>query len=157
MNARLLWILIIVVIVIVGAWFAFGRTMEPTAEEMATTTPTGTVEQPSGTTLESTTITYSDTGFSPSSVRVAVGDTVTFTNTSSGDMWVGADEHPTHTNYDGTSTREHCADGTNTNGSFDQCVRSAPNTTWSYTFTKAGSFDYHNHARAAHGGTVVVE
>jgi len=154
MNARTPWIVIIVIIIVlVGAWFAFGRTAEP-AREMATATPQTTENE---TAPETVTVTYTDEGFSPSVVTVASGDMVRFMNQSSGDLWVGADEHPTHTSYDGTSTRDHCADGVNTTGSFDQCTRIAPGTSWSYIFTRTGSFDYHNHARATHGGTVVVE
>lgn len=103
------------------------------------------------------TVTYTDDGFSPQTVTIAVGDTVTFVNNSSGRMWVGADEHPTHTEYDGTSTREHCSNGNATSDAvFDQCEGTTAGTSWSFTFTKAGTFDYHNHARAAEGGTVIV-
>jgi len=152
---KFIWILIIAIVVIVGAWFAYGRSGQPTASEIATTTPEAAA--PVASTPQTVTVTYTDQGFSPATVNVAVGDTVRFVNQSTGDMWVGADEHPTHTSYDGTATRDHCADGANTNGSFDQCTRTAPGTAWSYTFTKAGSFDYHNHARASAGGTVVVQ
>jgi plastocyanin len=157
MNTKLLWILIVVVIVLIGAWFAFGRT-EDMPLETATTTPTtvlnDTTAAPGG---ETVTVTYTDEGFSPQTVTVAVGDTVRFVNNSGSEMWVAADEHPTHTSYDGTPTRDHCADGVNTTGSFDQCARVGAGTSWSYTFTKAGSFDYHNHARAADGGTITVQ
>lgn len=156
MNSRFLWILLVIMVVLIGAWFVYGRSNG--TSETATTTSVGSVtpHTPATTTPETLTITYTDEGFSPTSVTINVGDTVRFVNRSSGDFWVASDEHPTHTNYDGTATRDHCADGVKTNDSFDQCVRSAPSTSWSYTFEKAGSFDYHNHARAAHGGTIIV-
>lgn len=156
MNSRLLWTLLVTIVVLIGAWFVYGRSNG--TSETATTTPVSTVTSNTQATTvpDTTTITYTDEGFSPVSVTVNAGDTVRFMNNSSGDFWVATDEHPTHTNYDGTATRDHCADGVNTNNSFDQCVRSAPNTSWSYTFEKAGSFDYHNHARAGHGGMIVV-
>lgn len=157
MNTKLLWILIVVVIVLIGAWFAFGRTTDM-PDDMATTTPTtilnDTTAAPGG---ETVTVTYTDTGFSPQTATIAVGDTVRFVNNAGSEMWVAADEHPTHTSYDGTSTRDHCADGVNTTGSFDQCARVGAGASWSYTFTKTGSFDYHNHARAADSGTVTVQ
>lgn len=154
MNTKLLWIVIAIIVVAVGAWFVYGRTMEaPVVENVATTTPDTVLPTVSA---QTHTVTYTDTGFSPASTEIAVGDTVRFVNESTTEMWVGADEHPTHTSYDGTSTREHCADGKSTGGAFDQCARSAKGTSWSYTFTKAGSFDYHNHARSADGGTIVV-
>jgi plastocyanin len=100
------------------------------------------------------TVTYGPNGFSPANITVPTGTTVTWVNSTSGRMWVGVDEHPTHTNYDGTSTAEHCANGTATSASvFDQCSAGAR---YSFTFTKAGAFDYHNHANSSHGGTVTV-
>ena len=71
-------------------------------------------------------------------------------------MWVGADEHPTHTEYDGTSTREHCSDGQTLGGSFDMCRAAVAGEFWEYTFTKAGTFGYHNHVGASAVGTIVV-
>ncbi len=103
------------------------------------------------------TVTYTDTGFSPKSISVAIGDTVRFVNTSTHGMWIGVDDHPSHTEYDGTSTREHCTEGKNTNGSFDSCVAVAPGTAYNYTFTKAGTFGYHNHVKSSDTGTVVVK
>lgn len=157
MNTKLLWILVVVVIVLVGAWFAFGRTGEM-SQETATTTPTtvlnDTTAAPDN---EIVIVTYTDQGFVPKVITIAVGDTVRFVNNSGGEMWVAADEHPTHTSYDGTTTREHCAEGVPTNGSFDQCTKSGAGTSWSYTFSKNGSFEYHNHLRAADGGTIIVE
>lgn len=155
MQTKFIWALIVVIVVVLGAWFAFGREVGAPAET-ATTTPPATQETAPTADARTHTVTYTDEGFAPATLTIALGDTVTFVNESGGDMWVGADEHPTHTSYDGTSTREHCADGTNTTGSFDQCARSGSGSTWSYTFTKAGTFDYHNHARAADGGTIIV-
>lgn len=155
---KILWVVIVVIIVAVGAWLAYGRTMtQPT--ETATTTPPSALEDTNNSVGSARTISvaYTDQGFAPKTVTLSVGDTITFTNESASEMWVASDEHPTHTNYDGTSTREHCVNGTNTTGTFDQCARTGTGTSWSYTFTKAGSFDYHNHARATDGGTIVVQ
>ena len=104
----------------------------------------------SATTVE---VVYTDTdGFTPDKVSINTGDTVKFTNKSTDRMWVGSDEHPTHMEYDGTNLKSHCAAGAT--ASFDQC---AAETEYSFTFTKAGSFDYHNHARASMRGTVTVK
>lgn len=157
MNTKFLWILIVVVIVLVGVYFAFGRTADAPQETATTTPPAILNDTTAAPQAKTVTVTYTDAGFSPKSVNIAVGDTVRFVNNSGTAMWVGVDEHPTHTSYDGTTTRDHCADGVNTNGSFDQCARSEAGASWSYTFTKAGSFDYHNHTRAADGGTIIVQ
>lgn len=100
-----------------------------------------------------TEVVYTDgNGFTPDNISVKIGDTVKFINKSSGKMWVGSDVHPTHTDYDGTSLRDHCATGATP--AFDQCASGAE---YSFTFTKTGSFNYHNHARATMKGVVVVK
>jgi len=47
--------------------------------------------------------------------------------------------------------QEHCGTGTT---SFDQCANGG---SYSFTFTKAGTWRYHNHSNASHFGTVIVE
>lgn len=96
-------------------------------------------------------VTYTEAGFSPASITVKKGESVTFVNEGDGRMWVGADEHPTHTEYDGTSRSEHCMGGAS--ASFDQC---GAGDSYTFTFTKVGTWGYHNHALANHTGTVVV-
>jgi len=96
------------------------------------------------------TVTYEDGQFSPQTVTIKQGQTVRFESVG-GNMWVGVDQHPTHTEYDGTSLREHC------NGqqkSFDQCE---VGDTYSFTFDQAGEFGYHNHVNPSAGGTVIVQ
>lgn len=151
----------------VGVYFSMNNQPAPVAE---TALPEQPVEQPANpqgdamaavevtaSAQTSTTVTYTDAGFTPAKVFIKKGDAVQFINKSTHTMWVGVDDHPTHTEYDGTSTKEHCAAGKNLNGSFDQCVGSSPGTTYTYTFTKAGTFDYHNHTASKDSGSVVVE
>jgi plastocyanin len=161
------WIVaIIVLLAAAGIGFAAyvgikGTTPEPeTIPEILMVDPEAQAN--TGASVESvpgteTAITYTDTGFSPKSVEVATGSTVRFVNTSTHGMWVGVDDHPSHTKYDGTSTKEHCAEGVNTNGTFDSCVAMAPGTVYNFTFTKAGTFVYHNHTKSADTGTVIVK
>ena len=154
MNTKALIAIIVVALVALGAYFFFNmRAVAPTEETPVQET---LEDQTRDEAPYAALVTYTDGGFSPSSVTVSVGDTVRFENNAGSGMWVAADEHPTHTSYDGTATREHCADGAATGGSFDACTQYAPGETWEYTFTKAGEFHYHNHARASHGGTVTV-
>src|SRR3989344_471350 len=92
--------------------------------------------------------TYTDQGFSPKSITVKKGGTVTFTNNSTHGMWVAVAMHPTHDAYDGTAMSEHCLGGAALGDAFDQCHVVEAGESWSYTFTKAGSWNYHNHYRA---------
>lgn len=97
------------------------------------------------------TVTYSDAGFTPSTVTIKAGTSVTFVNTSSHAMWVASADHPTHTVYSGTSKSDHCPNGTATD--FDQC---ATGTSYTFVFNKVGTWGYHNHVGASDKGTVIV-
>lgn len=101
---------------------------------------------------QATTVRYTSNGFSPESVTISQGETVKFVNETNSDMWVGSDQHPTHTQYAGTSIREHCPD--NGDKAFDQCENGEE---YSFTFEKTGSWTYHNHSQASDGGTVTVQ
>lgn len=107
-------------------------------------------------------IDYSDTrniyftgsGFAPADLTIEQGDTVTWIkNASSTGMWVASDEHPTHTNYHGSTLREHCQNGDQTTAAFDQCSQGEE---FSFTFEKTGKWSYHNHQPYAEGGTITV-
>lgn len=100
-------------------------------------------------------ITYTNGGYSPSTLNIQIGDTVTFQNDSSEAMWSASGMHPTHTLYSGTSRSNHCPDLNNT--SFDACKGYLPGTAWSFTFTKVGTWKYHNHLNPTFLGTIVVE
>ncbi|MFQ5541018.1 MAG: hypothetical protein ACE5F4_02130 [Candidatus Paceibacteria bacterium] len=98
------------------------------------------------------TVMYSSNGFSPSTVSVPQGGTVQFISEDGSAMWVASAQHPTHTVYAGTTLSEHCT--TSANDAFDQC---ATGEVYEFTFDKSGTWNYHNHVRASHFGTVVVE
>ncbi len=99
-------------------------------------------------------VTYRNGEFSPQEVTIDQGETVRFVNEGNDDMWVGSDQHPTHTEYDGTSTNEHCENGDAVGGAFDQC---RVGETYTFTFEKTGEWEYHNHVNASAGGMVIVE
>ncbi len=86
-------------------------------------------------------VTYTDSGFSPATVNVSKGTTVTFKNQSSANFWPASDPHPTHTNYPG----------------FDAKKAIAPGSSYSFTFTKVGSWGYHNHFSPELKGRVIVQ
>lgn len=100
-------------------------------------------------------ITKTDAGYSPSSITVKNGETVTWKNQSAQPTWPASAMHPTHTVYGGTTLSEHCPDTANT--SFDACQGVASGGSWSFTFDKAGAWKYHDHLNPSHFGTVNVE
>ncbi len=163
MNTKNLLVAILVIAFIALGAYAFSTNRasapsnDPAVEENApeATGPSAESQEDGGPAFAVVTLT--NDGFSPSSVTVARGETVRFINDSSRGMWVGVDEHPTHTGYDGTSTREHCTNGMNTGTSFDQCTSVERGEFWDFTFTKSGTFGFHNHVGASSTGTVVVQ
>ncbi len=103
-------------------------------------TETGIPETTKGGVSERTVITYTGSGFNPRTVTVPLGTTVAFLNDSSKGMWVASDMHPTHQLLPG----------------FDQLASVENGGSYEYTFTKAGTWTYHNHVNASHTGSVVV-
>ncbi len=98
---------------------------------------------------------YTSTGFSPNSVTIARGDTVTFiADSNSDEMWVASGVHPTHEKYDGTTKDQHCVAGYTGSKPFDQCSAGA---SYSFTFEKVVTQKYHNHGNAGDTGVVIVQ
>lgn len=159
MNGKLIGGILVVVVVIAGSWYLFsGKTASaPVTNSQVTlpevTTAAATTTSPTTTAI---TITYSDSGFSPKSISIAVGTSVTFVNKSSERMWVASDPHPSHTAYDGTSRSQHCVAGYTGPIPLDECAAAAADGSYSFTFTKVGTWGYHNHAHDELSGTVVV-
>jgi len=86
-------------------------------------------------------VVYGQNGFSPSVLRVKKGETVTFRNDLVTKMWVAVDPHPNHTDLPG----------------FDATKGLLQGQTYVHTFTKVGTFGYHNHLNASMKGTIIVE
>lgn len=92
------------------------------------------------TTGESVAITYSDNGFSPSSIKVKVGENVEFKNTSSESVQVNSAVHPTHQLYPELNVGTIASGGSK-----------------SVTLTTTGTKKYHNHLSPGQTGEIVVE
>ena len=60
---------------------------------------------------------------------------------TSGSMWIASSPHPAHTDYP----------------EFDAKRGIAPGETYEFTFTKTGSWKYHNHVNLGKYGTIVVQ
>lgn len=162
-STTILWIAIAVVVIGGIAWYvspygpAAPSTMSPYTPELPTVPAPAAPGQPAATnTPSAVTVAFTDNGFSPASVTVPVGTKVTFENRSSEAMWVASNPHPSHTGYDGTSRDTHCAAGYSGAASFDECAMGETGATYSFTFTKSGTWGYHNHADHAMTGTVIV-
>lgn len=104
---------------------------EPTAQEDGTDNVTlGQAAQ----------VDYTDKGFTPETIRVKTGQTVTWTNNHAGLLVVASNPHPEHTDEEGLESQ-----------TIDQ------DADYSHTFSEPGAYTYHNHLKPEVGGTVVVE
>lgn len=99
------------------------------------------------------TVTYDGDNFSPASITIKQGGTVSFVDKSVSPMWIASNPHPVHTGYDGTNRETHCATGYVGSKPFDEC---SSGTSFSFMFSEIGSWGYHNHLNSGVTGTVVV-
>lgn len=160
MNSKWLWAILVIIILALGGWYVFGSSAHegsPTEEVTEGSQAANEVAAP-GTAMvpAPVTVTYTDQGFSPATVTITQGQSVTWVNQSSKKMWVASGVHPTHTVYDGTSKDAHCAAGYTGETPFDECTGVDAGASYSFTFTKAGDWKYHNHMNATDTGEVVV-
>lgn len=151
---------LVVLLVGLGAGWYFLQGGKP-ATQIAVPTPTPTLEplvtseaQPPATgaagagmekggvpsVMGKVSVTYGASGFAPNSVTVKKGTTVVWTNQNQGGMWVASAVHPTHQLLPG----------------FDQLRSVASGGTYEYSFTKVGTWKYHNNVQPSDTGTVVV-
>ena len=133
MNKKIL-LLVIIIILAAGAYFLLKRDSK-----------SGVGDSNSGvdqSTTEKTVVSMTDeNGFSPSSINIKQGETVVFKNNGIRDHWPASAIHPTHQVYP----------------EFDPKKVVVPVDSWSFTFTKKGSWRYHDHLSPTFTGTINVE
>ena len=163
-NKTIVSVVVVAALVLVGGYFLYHNSAsapaslstdqesDATSAGDQTNVDANATQAPAGKTYE---VTYTDAGYSPQTLTIKVGDTVTWKNQSTHNVWTASGMHPSHTDYAGTTVQQHCPDPSNT--SFDECAAEAPGTSWSFTFTKAGTWPYHNHVKASDFGKVIVE
>ncbi|HEY5695334.1 MAG TPA: cupredoxin domain-containing protein [Candidatus Saccharimonadales bacterium] len=128
MNKKTILYLVIGAVVLagIGIWLYIAN--KPTTSTKSNTTDTAN------------TITYSDSGFSPKTITVKAGTTITLKNTSAANMQFDSDPHPVHTNDTELNI-----------GS----VAAGQSTT--FTVNTPGTHGYHNHLNPSDTGTIVVQ
>lgn len=156
MDTKFIGSLVVVVIVVLGGLYALSNKTEtsPKQELLVEQVEEATTTSPS---VQTFSVIYSDTGFASSTVTINEGQSVTWINQSSKPMWVSSAAHPSHIVYDGTSISEHCVNNAPTSDAvFDECTGAPNGTSWTFVFTKPGTWKYHNHSSARDFGTVIV-
>lgn len=145
-------IIAVLVLAGLGYWFLIANkadenTPKPVIENNSMTNPDlqddAENKQPvnDSTSLEPVTVTYTDSGFSPSTMTIKLGQKVIFKNNGSVPIEPASNNHPTHNIY----------------SEFDANSPVAAGGTYEFTFTKRGTWGYHNHLNSSETGTIVVE
>lgn len=94
-----------------------------------------------GSTAKTFTVAYQNSCYSPDNIVLTRGDTINFVNNSTNKkMWPASDNHPSHQIYP----------------EFDPGRDFAPGESWSFTFNKVGSWNYHDHNKPGCTGVITV-
>lgn len=86
------------------------------------------------------TVSITDSGFQPQTLKIKADQTVTWHNDSSNQVSINSDPHPTHTKYPPLNL-----------GIL------SPKEAISLKFPTLGTFGYHNHLDPSQTGTIIVE
>ncbi len=89
-------------------------------------------------------INITENGFSPNAKTIAVGQAIGWINNSSSTVYVAPDNHPSHMKYSGVW---------DDNGA----GQISAGQTYTFTFTKAGTYTYHDHLNPSRTGTIIVQ
>lgn len=137
MNKNLIIGLVAIVIIGVGGYVLYKNNYSSNSSAPSTSSQSSS----SGSNQKAAaTITYSNSGFSPSTTTVKSGSTVAIKNTSSSDMRLQSNPHPTHT------------DDTDLN-----IGTVAAGQTKSFTVTNKGTFGFHNHLNPGDTAKITIQ
>lgn len=144
--------IIIIAVVIIGGYFLIKKDAPESSAPVSENSNNEVSSQSSIsqiTPAEEKIIIYTDAGYSPSPLRINVGETVTFKNNSSQSMWPASAMHPTHQDY---PTTGGCLGST-----FDACNGVQPGESWSFKFDIVGNWKYHDHLSPKNFGAIIVQ
>lgn len=150
MNKTFITVLILIIIIFGGYFLLKNPEAEaPTTETPTAPTSTENTNNSISPVSKNDVVTYTSAGYSPSTLSVQVGETVTFKNESLLAMWTASASHPTHKVY---PTTGGCLGST-----FDACKGIQPGDSWSFKFDIAGNWKYHDHLKPSFFGTIIVK
>jgi len=159
---KTLTIVIVVAVVIVGGYLAWGylypagMSYAPQPAEQGAYAPLP-APKPEASTMPSATpqtfnIDCKDGAFVPNQVSIKKGDTVTWTNVNCNPTWPASGVHPTHNVYP-----QHTGACAKIGGSdFDACHGLKVGESWSFKFDYVGDWQFHDHLNPKDTGAVNV-
>ncbi len=134
-------VVLIIVIVLAAAGGVWALTKKSSSPTTSTTTPTASSSTNTASPAQSAnTITYTDNGFSPATLTVKAGTTVTIKNASSSVLQFDSNPHPVHTDDPELNVGVI-----------------APGQSKTVTVTTTGTHGYHNHNNTSDTGTLIVQ
>ncbi len=134
---------VVVAVLLLGGYLLMNGSKKPTSSNNSSTN-TNTSTNNSTTASDSVTVTYTDSGFTPSSVTLKKGGTLTWKNDASDQVQIGVNPHPVHTGNRAI-----------TNGEFTLDLN--PGDTKTITINDTGTFGYHDHLDPTISGTIIVQ
>lgn len=87
--------------------------------------------------------------FSPETLTINLGDSVTFVNKDNLKHWPASNPHPIHTGYP--------EEGGCIASKFDACKGLAKDESFLFTFNEKGTWGYHDHLNPSLHGTIIVK
>jgi len=85
-------------------------------------------------------VTLTSGGYEPKELTIKQGDVVVFSTTREFDHWPASNVHPTHDQYPG----------------FDPKRPLRADESWSFQFTKTGTWSFHDHLNSTFNGEITV-
>lgn len=154
MNKKIIIVIVLILVIVGGALllsknnvFLISNSSLQSVIPTSTSAPTptsvygiGTKDQQQQTPNPADTITLTNNGFSPETLTILKGATVTWINNSGSEATVNSDPHPLHTAYPPLNL-----------GQFND------GDTLQLSFNKPGRYGYHNHFDATQTGTIIVQ
>lgn len=127
--------------VIVVTLLLIGSYVMMVGRKNSTEAPAPTTQE-SNDTVATASVEIASTGFSPSTIKVQKGTTVTWTNNDTKGHWVASDPYPTNDGLEGFDGKETIENGE----------------AYSFNFSQTGTFTYHDQQNPyTFKGTVIVE
>lgn len=102
--------------------------------------PNGSVNNGNLGPKETVEVSITANGFEPSTISINAGDTIKFTNNDSSPHWPASNPHPVHSDLAGFDAKKELQQGES----------------YSFTFTKTGTFGFHDHLNPSNGGTITI-
>lgn len=130
--------IIVALIILGGITVTVKNILQSDTSENDTRTNSETTKIPA---LKIVEVTYTAQGFKPATTTVVEGQTVEFINKSNNYFWPASNDHPSHKVY----------------SDFDSNKPVIPGQTYSFTFEKIGTWNYHNHLNPTQVGAVIVK